>query len=81
MIIYSHETVIQKRQGVFGKQYAIVHVPECEEVAGSGTRHIKECYRVVYMFDGNRHSKAFKTLKEAQKEIDAYTNPITENKE
>lgn len=76
LLIYKHETIIKKASGAFGKKYALVHVPECDEVAGSGTRHIKECWRVVYMFDGNRHSKAFSTLEQAEKEIDQWTVPI-----
>ena len=76
MIIYKHETVLKEAQGAFGKRYNLVHAPECDEVAGSGTRHIKECWRVVYMFDGNRHSKAFATLEAAQNELDTWTMPI-----
>lgn len=75
-MLYTHETLIKEATGAFGKLYALVHVPECDEVAGSGTRHIKECWRVVYMFDGNRHSKAFATLEAAQAEIDTWTMPI-----
>ena len=75
-MLYNHETLIKEATGAFGKRFALVHVPECDEVAGSGTRHIKDCWRVVHMFDGNRHSKAFATLEQAQNELDAWTKPI-----
>ena len=78
LIIYKHETVIEQSAGAFGKPYALVHVPECEEIAGSGTRHVKECYRVVHTFDKNRHSKAFKTFAEARAEFHQWTQPIVE---
>lgn len=75
-MIYSHEKLIEKGQGAFGKEYNLVHVPDCEEVAGAGIRQIKECYRVVYTIGGTRHSKAYKTLDEAQKTFDSITKPI-----
>jgi hypothetical protein len=78
--IYKHESIITKETGAFGKPYILVFVPECEEVAGSGTRKIKECYRVVSTISGNRHSKAYKTLAEAQAELDRWTKPIIEQK-
>ncbi len=78
LIIYQHEKVICRATGAFGKPYALVYVPECDEIAGSGTRHVNECYRVVHTFDGNRHSNAFKTLAEAQAAFDKWTKPIVE---
>lgn len=78
--IYAHEKIIAKASGAFGRPYVLVYVPECEEVAGSGKRYIKECYRVVHRFDGNRHSVAFKTLAEAQAEFDRLTMPIIEQR-
>lgn len=79
-MLYKHETLIKEASGAFGKRYLLAHVPECDEIAGSGTRHIIECWRVVYMFDGNRHSKAFKTLDEAQSYFERWTTPIIEEK-
>lgn len=79
-MLYTHETIIKEAFGAWGKPYFLVHVPECNEVAGSGTRHTTECFRVVHMFDGKRHSRAFKTLSEAQAELDRWTQPITEQR-
>lgn len=78
LVIYKHETIIEQASGAFGKPYALVHVPDCEEIAGSGTRHVEECFRVVHTFDGDRHSKAFKTLPEARAEFERWTKPIIE---
>jgi hypothetical protein len=75
-MLYKHETLVREATGAFGKLYALVHVPECDEIAGSGARHVMECYRVVYMFDGNRHSKEFKTQEEAENEINTWTKLI-----
>lgn len=44
-MLYPHETIIKEAFGAWGKPYFLVHVPECDEVAGSGTRHVKECWR------------------------------------
>lgn len=79
-MLYTHETLLKEGTGAFGNKYNLAHVPECNEIAGSGMRHIKECYRVIYMFDGNRHSKAFKTLSEAETYFNAWTKPIVEVK-
>lgn len=78
--IYNHETILKTAFGAFSKPYVLVHVPKCKEIAGAGVRDIPECYRVIHMFDGNRHSKAFKTLEQAQAEFDTWTKPICEVK-
>lgn len=75
-MLYKHETLLKEAYGAFGKKYCLAYVPECDEIAGSGTRHIKECWRVIYKFDGNRHSKAFATLEQAQAEFEQWTMPI-----
>lgn len=79
-MLYNHEKLIKTGFAAFGKEYALVYVPEGYEAAGAGMRHVNECFRVVYMFDGNRHSKAFKTQSEAQIEFDKWTKPIAEVK-
>lgn len=76
--IYKNETILETSCSAFGKPYILAHVAAGEEIAGSGTRQVKECFRVIHMFDGNRHSKAFKTLVEAKSYFDRWTNPITE---
>jgi len=73
---YSHETIIKKAFGAFNRPYLLVHVPECEEIAGSGMRHIQECYRLVYTVGGARNSRAYKTFDEAQSEFERVTTPI-----
>jgi hypothetical protein len=75
-MLYKNETLIKEAQGAFGKPYLLAHVAAGEEIAGSGTRYVNECFRVIHKFDGNRHSKAFKTLEEAQNEFDRWTAPI-----
>lgn len=79
-MLYKNETLIAEAQGAFGKPYYLAHVAEGEEIAGSGTRHVKECWRVIHKFDGNRHSKAFAKLEEAQAELDRWTKPIVEQR-
>ncbi len=79
-LLYNHETLIQRGYGAFGKEYILAHVPECDEVAGSGARHIQECYRVIHQFDGNRHSRAFKTLDQAQECFNCWTKFVEEMK-
>jgi hypothetical protein len=73
---YKHETVIKEGSGAFSRPYLLVHVPECDEIAGSGIRHVKECYRLVYTIGGVRNSRAYKTLEEAQTEFERVTTPI-----
>jgi len=73
---YNHETILQQGFGAFNRPYLLVHVAECEEIAGSGTRHIKECYRLVYTVGGVRNSRAYKTLDEATIEFERVTTPI-----
>jgi hypothetical protein len=73
---YKHETVIKEGFGAFSRPYLLVHVPESEEIAGSGTRPIKECYRLVYTIGGVRNSRAYKTLAEARVEFERVTVPI-----
>jgi hypothetical protein len=75
---YKNETIIKTAFSAFGKPYILAHVAAGEEIAGSGTRYVNECYRVIHMFDGNRHSKAFKTLAEAVAEFEQWTKPIIE---
>lgn len=80
-MLYNHEILLDKGVMAFGKEFFLAYVPECEELAGSGTRKVKECFRVIWKFDGNRHSKAFLNFQEARAYFDAYTKPILEEKE
>lgn len=80
LTIYPHETILREARGGFGKPYALVEVAEGEEVAGAGMRHVSHCWRVVSLFDGKRHSHAFKTLEEAQRYFEQWTNVITEER-
>lgn len=73
---YAHENLIEKGFGAFSRPYLLVHVPECDEIAGSGMRHVNECYRLVYQIQGVRHSRAYKTLDEAKTEFLRVTTPI-----
>jgi hypothetical protein len=79
-MLYPNETLIKQAQGAFGKPYYLAHVTTGTEIAGSGTREVKECYRVIYKFDGNRHSKAFNTQEEALAEFNRWTQPIIEQR-
>lgn len=79
-MLYKNETLISHGYGAWGKQYWLAHVAAGEEIAGSGTRHVEECYRVIWVFDGNRHSRAYKSLADAQAYFNSYTQPIVEQR-
>ena len=75
-MLYKHETLIAQGAGAFNRPYLLAHVPDYEEIAGAGTRHVKECYRLVYTIGGVRNSRAYKTLEEARQEFERVTIPI-----
>ena len=75
-MLYKHETLIAQGVGAFNRPYLLAHVPDYEEIAGAGTRHVKECYRLVYTIGGVRNSRAYKTLEEARQEFERVTIPI-----
>jgi hypothetical protein len=75
-MLYNHETEITRGYGVFNRLMILAHVPDCEEVAGSGMRHIKECWRIVQSVQGVRHSQAFTTESQARDYLAQYTTPI-----
>lgn len=77
-MLYAHETLLAEGAGAFNRRILLAHVPDCEEIAGSGTRQIKECYRVISMVCGVRHSQAYRTLDEAKAVFERFTTPIVE---
>ena len=72
----NHEILIDAGYDAFDRCYVLAHVPECNEIAGSGMRHIKECWRLIFSVGGVRHSRAYKTLDEARQEFERVTIPI-----
>ena len=76
-MLRSNETLIAKGFGAFKRPMFLAHVAEGIEVAGAGTRHQHECYRVISIDrDGTRHGRAFKTLEEAKADFERWTTPI-----
>lgn len=75
-MLYKHETEIKRGTAAFGKEWILCSVPDCIELAGAGIREQKACYRIVYQFEGVRHSKAFKALEEAKEYFNKYTKEI-----
>ena len=65
----SIETTLKARTGGYRKTqlFQLVHVSAGWEVAGSGTRVVPECWRVVTFlpFSNTRFSHQFKTYEEA----------------
>lgn len=78
-MFYKTETILDKRPATFGRTLYLAHVAAGEEIAGSGTRKVEECYRVISLHPTHpRRSEAFRTLAEAQQRFECLTTPIVE---